>query len=453
VKRSIPGKPWFRLNAQFMDVKKNRCFSGPPTHWGYCATDLNSAKKLFFWFALARTFVQIPYPMWADADDLWAPDIPAHLEPRILACAAAIVFAENECVETYFPANNPLPGSREIYAGNPLSPLDATSFWSQTIVPQVNAATSPAGDDLIAGVNQLYALWDSRFVHCREIPIGYKPPYFVDERGLTRHAGLVQIRDFARNQRDEQLLTALAVVQTMLKVAKAEFHDVVTAPSGLNYLGRVPKISCIEVPSSTNFQKVLARRVALAGLLVNELHGDPNFGRTKLAKLFYLADRMAGLQLQADYAREAAGPLDQRALYNERFGIEALAVRHQVFKSEKRGRMVRYQRIADAATIDLFAREQLGKKADQVIAIIDACRSLSTDQTEIIATLHACWNDLLLKQRSVTDDAIITEFYGHWHPLKTRFSHARLAKAIEWMRARDFVPTGSGSPTRNRPPS
>src|SRR6516165_11520608 len=33
----------------------------------------------------------------------------------------------------------------------------------------------------------------------------------------------------------------------------------------------------------------------------------------------------------------------------------------------------------------------------------DACSALSTDQSEIIATLYACWNDFLLKRRSPTD--------------------------------------------------
>jgi hypothetical protein len=113
--------------------------------------------------------------------------------------------------------------------------------------------------------------------------------------------------------------------------------------------------------------------------------------------------------------------------------------------------MVRYQRMADASSIGLFAREQLGDKTDQVLGIIEACRNLSTDQAEIIATLHACWNDLILRQEPVTDDAVIAEFHGHWHPHKTRFSVTRLRKAIGWMRAHDFVPTGSGSLTSDRP--
>lgn len=45
IKDSIPDRPWLRLNNQFMDLKKNRCFSGPPTHFGYCASDLETAKE------------------------------------------------------------------------------------------------------------------------------------------------------------------------------------------------------------------------------------------------------------------------------------------------------------------------------------------------------------------------------------------------------------------------
>ncbi len=73
VKKSTPDKPWFYLDNRFMSIRQARCLSGPPTHLGYCAANLDLAKKLSFWYALARTFLQEPYPMWIDADNLWAP--------------------------------------------------------------------------------------------------------------------------------------------------------------------------------------------------------------------------------------------------------------------------------------------------------------------------------------------------------------------------------------------
>jgi hypothetical protein len=60
VKSSVLDKPWLNVDNRFMAVKKSRCFSGPPTHLGYCASNIESAKKLFFWYSLGRTFVQRP---------------------------------------------------------------------------------------------------------------------------------------------------------------------------------------------------------------------------------------------------------------------------------------------------------------------------------------------------------------------------------------------------------
>ncbi|MGE0147183.1 MAG: hypothetical protein AB7R87_07345, partial [Parvibaculaceae bacterium] len=447
IKRSLLGRPWFRLNAQFMDIRKNRCFSGPPTHWGYCAENLEGAKRLFFWYALTRTFVQMSYPMWADAEDLWEPFIPSHLEERVFTCSAAIVFAENECVETYFPANNPIRDTREIFVRNPLTPLDQHSFWSETICPNLKRGLSPAGDTLIEAVNNVFAAWSDCLGRKHELPIGYNAPYFVDRRCLTRTAGLVQIRDYCTDSHVETLRHMLDVMQSKLKGAKRELFEVTTAESGLNYFGHTSQTQTSALPGTTSFEKVLSQRLALAGLIVRELHAEPNFGRTKLAKLFYLADKRAKLQLQTNYVREAAGPLDQRALYNERIGIETLAQKYQIFKPTSRGRMVRYEVLSRIDDVDDLARAHLSDKQNEILRIIGLCRNLTTDQAEIVTTLYACWNDLMIRKEQITDDAILREFLNQWHPKKARFSRKRLHMALGWMRELDLTPLGRGSLT------
>jgi hypothetical protein len=111
VKISIPDRPWFRLNPQFMDVKRNRCLSGPPTHFGFCADNLEIAKKLFFWYALARTFLQDRYPMWIDADDMWEPTIPEKLEKTVFQTAFAIGYAEKRVCSNAIPRKQPCEGA------------------------------------------------------------------------------------------------------------------------------------------------------------------------------------------------------------------------------------------------------------------------------------------------------------------------------------------------------
>lgn len=449
VKTSNPNVPWFRLNNQFMDFRKNRCFSGPPTHWGYSASDLNSAKKLFFWYSLARTFNQRPYPMWVDSDDMWEPTIPAHLEKRVFQTVFAIAFAENECVETYFPANNPVKGLPELFVANPLSPLHSELFWSKVLWPYIEEGSqSPLVSEVIDAVNGVFVAWKGMFKGVPEIPFINKRAYSIDGHGLTRGAGFIQIRDFAVANGNELLLEKIGLVQGGLKKLKDDFFELLTAQDGLNYFGGASDTpNTLLPPDRTKFEQVLCRRLAVAGLFVQSLHAEPNFGRTKLAKLFYLADLHEGLDLQTEYHREPAGPLDQRALYNDRIGIEALALQYKMFRSERKGKMERYELSAASAALDGFARKYLGDKIHGVRAIADAFKSLTTEQSEIVATLFACWNDFLLRKHTPTDDEIVSDFLHHWHPKKSRFSKSRLIKALAWMRQNNFVPKGRGKLT------
>jgi hypothetical protein len=450
IKRSTAGKPWFRLNSQFMDVKKNRCFSGPPTHWGYCAKDLESARRLFVWYGIARTFVHLPYPMWADAEDLWEPQIPIQLEARVFACAAAIVFAENECIETYFPANNPVSGAREVLVQNPLTPVNPDSFWSKTVRPSLNLSASPAGKALVQAVEEVFRTWLGYLGRRVEIPIGYEAPYHIDARPLTRTAGLVQIRDYAAHYDVAALKEKLSSLQTALRTAKQEFYDVLTAPSAVNYFG-TPGEPQLNIPEGTDFERVLARRLALAGLLVKGLQDDRNLGRTKLAKLFYLAEMRADLQLQTNYAREAAGPLDQRALYHPKVGIEALAEKHRLFKPLPARRMTRYEPLSSLSGVDSLAKRHLGNGRHEITRLVNVCRPLSTEQAEIVATLYACWNDRMLDEEQPSDEEIIREFHDQWHPKKAGFPRKRLQLALAWMRDQQLVPLGRGAKTSLRP--
>jgi hypothetical protein len=451
IKQSIPGKPWFRLNSQFMDAKKNRCFSGPPTHWGYCAEDLASARKLFFWYALARTFVQRPYPMWVDADDMWAPSIPRHVERRILATSFAIGFAENECVETYFPANNPVVGAREVFVQNPMTPLDSGSFWSAILRPYIDIEAPPQAMRLIESVTAMFDAWKALFRAQQQLPIAYHRAYSVDDRPLTRTAGIIQIKDYGTENSVKSLVSAFVDVQANLRVVKDEFFELMSAKDNVNYFGASQTTPDISIPEKTRFDRVLCKRLALAALLVMDLNDDPNFGRTKLAKLFYLADVREDLALETEYVKEAAGPLDQRSLYNPRIGVEALAQKYGLFQPVPSGKMIRYKPLDRLRNVNDFAAKHLGSKSRKITKMAVLFKGLTTDQSEIIATLFACWNDFLIQKHSPTDDEIITECVQHWHPKKARFSRARLGKALAWMREHDLVPSGRGKVTRDKP--
>lgn len=234
IKKSTDGYPWFRLNSQFMDMNKNRCFSGPPTHYGQCARDLSSAKKTFLWYALARTFQTCGYPIWADAEELWVPNMMD--EQVFINYTFAIGYAENECVETVFPAHNPIPDVPEIRVHNPMTPNNPHSFWKTVMEPALTNGQDTA-QSLIQAVNALYKEWATRFMETPEIPAPFEKPYFIGKGILRKTAGILQIRHFAEARNDEKLLALDQQVKELLKSTKQEFHDYLTREDGANYFG------------------------------------------------------------------------------------------------------------------------------------------------------------------------------------------------------------------------
>lgn len=62
--------------------------------------------------------------------------------------------------------------------------------------------------------------------------------------------------------------------------------------------------------------------------------------------------------------------------------------------------MVRYEPLPYLEGVDRLAHKHLGEKLNEVMWVIGACRELTTDQTEIIATLYACWSDLLIREEN-----------------------------------------------------
>jgi hypothetical protein len=254
VRKSTPDRPWFRLNNQFMDAKKNRCFSGPPTHWGFCASDLKSATKLFFWYSLARTFMTLPYPMWADSDDMWEPTIPEQAEQKVFQYAFAIGYAENECVETSFPANNPIAGAPEIVVSNPLTPLSKDSFWTTTLKPYCNDAPATV-KKLIRSVDDVFKEWDS-LIHKKGDLFVSDKPYLLGNDPLPLGSGLIQIRDYAREAANDDLLKGWAAIQVNLKTTKAEFSEMLSANGAVNYFGVEKKKQPASVKSDEPSTKV-----------------------------------------------------------------------------------------------------------------------------------------------------------------------------------------------------
>lgn len=102
-----------------------------------------------------------------------------------------------------------------------------------------------------------------------------------------------------------------------------------------------------------------------------------------------------------------------------------------------------YKKSSFDALLDKTAAA-LGERAAEVDALINLLLPMDTRQAEIVATLYATWNNLLLLGRSPGDEDIVYEARENWHSSKLEIERERFFKALEWMRKHGLIATGRG---------
>jgi type I restriction enzyme, S subunit len=185
-------------------------------------------------------------------------------------------------------------------------------------------------------------------------------------------------------------------------------------------------------------------RIVLAAEIVDRLHNDPNFHRVKFQKVLYLREHHLGMDLEGYYWRQAAGPLDNRMLYS----LESQMQRQKWFATQKVGQGIRYVPMKNAGGHRKYFDDYWAEYREGLDSLLELMRPLNTEQSEIVATLFAAWNDLIIAGLPFTDEDILHEVRGNWHESKELFDEDRLRRALKWMRDQGFIPRGLGKPTR-----
>lgn len=198
-------------------------------------------------------------------------------------------------------------------------------------------------------------------------------------------------------------------------------------------------------PATVSPQRRHFARAVLSAEIVTRLHREPTFGRIKHQKIFHLCEHVARLgEIQGEYHREAAGPLDNRLVYAN----EAELKKQHWFKTVRRdGHGHSYEPMSKAGGHRKYAERYWPDQLRAIERLIEQMRTWKTDRCEIFSTVYAAWNDLILWQRPVTDDAIVHEILNRWHSAKRQIAETRWRKAIQWVRENGFEPTGFGHTT------
>lgn len=189
-------------------------------------------------------------------------------------------------------------------------------------------------------------------------------------------------------------------------------------------------------------------RLVVGAEVIHQHRSNPKFGRVKLQKALYLAEAHLGIgELQGNYFRQAAGPLD-RALLEETERAVEMAGFYRASQADGAGTSVTYAPLSNAGRHSAELKSLLGPRADALGGLIALLRDFGTEAVEAIATLYAVWNDALIDGRQPDDSVIVKGVLTEWHEEKgKKFKDSDLHHWLDWMKRNGLTPRGQGPRT------
>lgn len=200
--------------------------------------------------------------------------------------------------------------------------------------------------------------------------------------------------------------------------------------------GNGPKKKVASAPVKKITANAYFKKLVLAAEITTQLHKEYSFGHIKFVKLQYLCDQVSNIELESNYRKFAAGPLDPKLIYS----IDAEFKRRKWFSVTKTNYGYKYAPDVNAQEYKIYYLRYFGNVQDKVNYIIELFRNEKSEFCEIVATLFAVWKEHLEKNKPINDKALSKSFYA-WSPEKKRFTEIKIIETINWMKDKNLFPS------------
>lgn len=179
------------------------------------------------------------------------------------------------------------------------------------------------------------------------------------------------------------------------------------------------------------------KRVVLAAEIVSQLYKEPTFGNVKFQKLVYLCEQLAEMDLHGKYEKRAAGPHDRKFMHS--IDKEFKRLKWFSVNKENSGRYI-FSPVSGLTKYKRYYTNYFANADNKIQELISIFRKSKSEKVELIATLFACWKDILNNNQLLfSNELLIKEFYK-WSEEKQKFSKDQVEKAIVWMKENELYP-------------
>lgn len=232
----------------------------------------------------------------------------------------------------------------------------------------------------------------------------------------------------------KQKLAALAELKRSL-LARAFSGELVQEPSTAaddNYFSTPEQVANILAVIHWRHEK--ARR-------------DKTYGHVKAQKALHLVEHIGGVELGRESIKDAAGPND----FEHMKRAEKWAKDNLFFEFvERAGGGYEFKKLSNHGALLSAAKQALKPIEGAIDRINNLIVSMDSEAAEVLATVHAAWNNLLAEGKEATPDAIVREARDDWHPSKMLIAESKFRDAIKLIKAKGIIPDGTAKPVLHR---
>ncbi|SKC85030.1 restriction endonuclease subunit S [Ohtaekwangia koreensis] len=205
------------------------------------------------------------------------------------------------------------------------------------------------------------------------------------------------------------------------------------------------------VETDTHFLKVIAGikdtdlHAGILAMVIDAHEKSPEhhlkLSHVKGEKIAHLVEAYIGIDLGRNPRKDAAGPDDYPHLKK----VESRAAKAGWFRTERLHIGQTYVSKSGMPKIIKRVKEMLPTEdLNKIEKLIQTFLPFELEHAEVIATVYAGWNNLLLDGRTPTDEEIVYESRENWSKRKLTIEREKFFNALHWLRKHEMVPVGVG---------
>lgn len=195
---------------------------------------------------------------------------------------------------------------------------------------------------------------------------------------------------------------------------------------------------------------VMKARLILTDELLSNLYGNRYLCRQKLMNMIYLCENHFNLSgINGVYYQTLSGPANFHMLGEIEKKLDKLGWK-KTRNSKKDTSIPGYYR-TDKYYKCAFRKYNLNTvwhdKSHQIRHFAKIMKPMNSEETMMIATIYAVWNDLMLSKMTFSDNDILGEVLDAWNMRCHRISKFSWRKTMAWLRSAQITPQGYGQKT------